>query len=139
MNVQKFCVIHQNIQSIGTSLLGLESFAREHKADLIAVTEHWKSVEQLQNYQIDGYRLCSSYCREINKHGGSAIYARHNLICDPNKYFESHSIPKVFECSCVQIKTCNTRVMILCIYRSPSGDIDLFIEKLSIILDKALR
>ncbi|XP_044759274.1 uncharacterized protein LOC123317004 [Coccinella septempunctata] len=75
-----FAIIHQNIQSIGNAVDQLEVFLQDHKeCEVLCLSEHWKTGEQLMNYSIANYNLLSSFCRGEKIHGGSAIYVGKNM------------------------------------------------------------
>ncbi|KAL3277863.1 hypothetical protein HHI36_013204 [Cryptolaemus montrouzieri] len=87
-NQFKIFILHQNVQSIGNAIDQLQSVIRdvpkENELNVICGTEYWKTKDQLKNYGIDGCCLASYYCRDINEHGGSAIYVRNGISCKEN-------------------------------------------------------
>ncbi|KAL3279732.1 hypothetical protein HHI36_017241, partial [Cryptolaemus montrouzieri] len=64
-NQFKISILHQNVQSIGNAIDQLQSVIRdvpkENELNVICVTEHWKTKDQLKNYGIEGFGL-ASYC-----------------------------------------------------------------------------
>lgn len=113
--------------------------AQEEKADILAITEHWKCEEELQIYKLVDYNLVSSFCRLRGSHGGTAIYSRKELNCTERSDYNLLSIPNVIECSAAQVFLDNRKILIICIYRpntQPLADVDLFLEKLRTILER---
>ena len=102
---------------------------------VLCVTEHWKTTTQLQNYGITGYNLVSSYCRlQENSHGGSAIYVDKNVQCKSRKDLNSLSMEGICElCGC-EIKVPNKKIVVICIYRPPNGNIDQFLDNVEKML-----
>lgn len=138
---KEFCIIHQNLQSIGTSFNKLEVLIAQENCDVVAVTEHWRSEGELEYYKLGGFNLVSSFCRDSGRHGGTAIYCRFNVEAKEKGNFKLLSVANVFECSAVQINFQNNKIIIVCIYRPnspPHGDIDIFFEKLTYILEQSL-
>lgn len=77
--------------------------AVEENADIVAITEHWKSREELNVCYLEGYKLVSSYCRMKGRLGGTAIYCREHLNCTARHDYNLLSISNVIECSAVQL------------------------------------
>ncbi|XP_044766168.1 uncharacterized protein LOC123322291 [Coccinella septempunctata] len=118
---------------------GLQLMAQEENSDVIAITEHWKSKDELPVYKIIGYKLVSSFCRSRGRHGGCAIYIREELKFTERSDYNLISIPNVIECSSAQIHSNNHKILIICVYRpnsQPLADVDLFLEKLKTLLEK---
>lgn len=100
----------------------------------LCITEHWKTEEQLMIYGIENFHLISSFCRQENEHGGSAIYARKSIQCKERTDVKTLSISGQFECSACEWKRNKEKIIVMSIYRPPTGDINIFINR----LDEAL-
>lgn len=96
----------------------------------MAVTEHWKSGDELPAYVIEGWKLVSYFCRPSGCHGGSAIYCRSNISCKQRTDLTSLSVIRCFECSAVEVQLGSSKYVIVCIYHPPTGNDELFFEKL---------
>ncbi|XP_045468062.1 uncharacterized protein LOC123676292 isoform X2 [Harmonia axyridis] len=137
---QNLTLTHLNIQSLSTSLNGLEIFVNENKIDFLALTENWQSYEQLMAYKLNGFNLITSFCREINRHGGCAIYVREQLHnkCKKRKEMDKFNVPRVIECTALEYEGNNhIKLIIICIYRPnthPFENVDIFFEKMNLIL-----
>lgn len=46
------------------------------KPDILCITEHWKTEEQLKNLAIPGYKLISLISRTVNVLGECAVYLK---------------------------------------------------------------
>ncbi|KAL3283269.1 hypothetical protein HHI36_006417, partial [Cryptolaemus montrouzieri] len=117
-------------------------FLEEQDADIVALSEHWKSLEQLLTYQLNGYKLISSFCRDLKKHGGCALLWRNNLVCTIRKDFEALSVAEFFESAAIQVSLIHYILIVLCIYRlytRPEADVNFSFEHIAAtILDKCL-
>ncbi|KAL3278651.1 hypothetical protein HHI36_016188 [Cryptolaemus montrouzieri] len=78
---RKVCIVHQNLQFVGNVPNKLELLAHNQNADVVAVSEHWRSLEELSCYKLDGFKLVSTLCREHGEHGGTAIYCKEVYVC----------------------------------------------------------
>jgi hypothetical protein len=90
---------------------------------------------ELQQTFLDSYKLGISYCRTLYEKEGVCIFVQGSL-----RYI---SIDLERQCNDKDFKICaiktylNTKsACIIAIYRAPSGNFDLFINKLDVILRK---
>lgn len=129
--------IHQNTQSIGNCIDELGIFLSDHQECIVVcITEHWKTKDQLLNYNLENYSLVSSFCRKIeNTHGGSAIFIRKEVSSHERKEAEEVSVEGVIECCASEIQIGNNKIIVVSIYR-PDSDFDLFLDRLECILKK---
>ena len=98
--------------------------------NFLCVTEHWQSIQELQAYNIDKFRLASSYCRQVGEHGGSAIYIKEGLKWKPRKDLEELAEHYIFECSAIQVYLENFKIVLLSIYRNSMSNVEHFFLKL---------
>lgn len=133
--------MHQNIQSLGTSFSALQALVEEQHPDILTLSEHWKSYEQLHLHKVPGYTLVSSFCRDINKHGGTAIYCRNNLSYKIRNDFDHFNVDKVVELACIQVSSFRFEFLVFCFYRPntpPEANVTIFLEKFKLVLDKCI-
>jgi hypothetical protein len=100
---------------------------------LLLFTKHCENFENLALINIPEFKLASSYSRKDHIHGGSAIFVRDklNFKCRHDILLLNSEIN--FEISAVEIVQAKT--IYCCIYRSPNGNIDVFMEKMSALLE----
>ena len=102
--------------------------------DMLCITEHWLKFDEI--VKVDNYNVVSKFCRSSSPHGGTMILVneRNNnnfSFLSVNK-FDYLTVEKVFECSVV---FCSTyRIYVMCLYRSPSGDLTTFLNNLETLL-----
>ena len=88
---------------------------------------------ELQRLHFDNYKLGGSYCRTMYEIGGVCIYVQENLNyvrLDLEKYCQD----KNFEVCAIKINLDTKSVCIVTIYRAPTGNFDLFLSKLDVVL-----
>ena len=128
-------VLHQNIRGLQHKIDELTCMLHSHDLSphIICLTEHYLVEPKLLMIKPENYYLASNFSRQLNTGGGVCIYCKLDLTCnvvDISKY----CIEKVIEACAIQMKTGNMTFIFLCIYRSPSGNIQVFINQLEIIL-----
>lgn len=66
---------------------------------IIAISEHWKSMDQLKQLDISNFEHISAFCRNKNKHGGVALYCQRGIKDQTMNKITQLSISEVFEVS----------------------------------------
>lgn len=132
----EFKVIHQNTQGISNKLGEIEVFVTEISCDLLCVTEHWSKKEEAQSLQIPGFVQGDFYCRNKYKHGGVGIFIGEQYKYKVLSYFRDLCIDKHFECVGVKVYLDTSNyIVVVNIYRSPDGNINIFLENLNEVLN----
>lgn len=132
-------LIHLNTQSLANKISHFEVFLNNlGGSDLVCVTETWFKANLLSFYNIDGYTMVESYCRTQARGGGVAIYSRTGLKVDP-VHSRVQPIEMHFEFACVRAQYFKQAYVIVVVYRSPLGNINLFIENLSELLEELFK
>lgn len=128
----KLC--HLNIQGISNKLDLLENMLREEDTDIMCVTEHWLDPS-VSDLCIVGYTLISNFARSRFQHGGSLILIKNgiDLPLKPFRAAECLSVEGHCEFSGVIVGECS----VLCCYRPPSGNLDVFVDSASSALSAA--
>jgi len=80
------------------------------------------------------FKLTSVFCRRSSDHGGSGIYVRDGLETKEISYFAGISEENIFEMSLIQLP--GYKLCIVCIYRSPDGQFDKFLNKVELVIQK---
>jgi len=101
---------------------------------LICLTErHLKSYE-IDATPITKYKLGAKYCRKELKHGGVCIYI-HETLKFSNISLQKHCREQDIEIAAVQLKLDKDNVIIFCVCRAPSRNLDYFLNKFNNILN----
>ena len=129
-------MLNINTQSITNKTSSLEILAQEQEVDVIAVTEHWANKDNINLYNLKGYRLISSFTRSKHKHGGTGIYALDEHRAVPIGEIGDLSVEIDCEMAGAYLEKYNT--IIIAVYRSPIGNLDIYFEKLDEALSYAV-
>jgi hypothetical protein len=128
-------VLHQNAQIATNKISELEILSDEIKPDIFIITEHGFSKESIDFFKIENYTLITTCQRTLHKWGGVAIFTKKNLICSPCKNL--HYSEKDFELTGINLTNFHgENLLIYGLYRSPTGNIDIFFDKLELTLTK---
>jgi hypothetical protein len=118
-------ILQLNSQSIRNKLLKLEHLCKIKDVGVICVSEHWLSKDQTTIFVPDNYVVADMMCRSQSKNGGSAIFSKKDIE------FEKINVDKFLSeinCELSCIKLLKENLIILSVYRSPNGDINIFLE-----------
>lgn len=130
-------LISQNVQSIGNSVDELNTLLKDHpNCQILSVTEHWKTEEQLKAHNITNFELATYYCRGLHQHGGVAIYVKKGTKYRVQLKINKMTKCKVFECVAVECSVLGNIVRVVSVYRPPRGAIDVFYEVLEDLLEQ---
>ncbi|KAK9501785.1 hypothetical protein O3M35_012456 [Rhynocoris fuscipes] len=132
-------IMHHNVCSVRNKLSTLEVFVCERNIDVICLTEHWLTELEMPYYVLDGYYICSSFSRKQYKGGGVMLMVRNNLTLFDISNIKALSTDKHFECAAAKLVLNNVvNLLILVVYRSPDGDIEIFFDRIIQCIDRLL-
>lgn len=128
-------LLNLNIQCITNKINTIDLLVNEIKPNFLCLSEHWACKAQIEQINIIGYQQISNYCRQNHAHGGTVIFAKHNIAneCKNIKSICELSIDLSFECSAISY---SKNTCIICLYRSPNSDINTFLVQLSNLLTR---
>lgn len=125
-------IAHVNVQSLNNKSLHVSHFLHENNITVFCISEHWLSSDKLKLIQLNNYSLASFFCREVNVHGGVAIYVAKGVKI---KSIELNCFSLEFHCEFCGVELQQLNMAIVAIYRSPSnGNLNIFLEKLEDLL-----
>jgi len=127
-------VFHQNMQGLKNKIDELVLTIDSEMPHLICIMEHHLNYSEIVVASIPNYNLAAKYCRTSLKCGGVCIYMQKNLkYTNINllKYCKEQDLETV----AVNLKLFCKNVIILCIYRSPGGNLVYFLDQLDSILN----
>lgn len=134
-----FTLLHLNCRSIRNKVLEIELLLEEQKPQIVCFTEHWLSESELQIYTFPNYNLISYFSRSELKGGGTALYAQKNIKGKSIVYSGVEAIERHCEYAVSKIIAHNVVTLVICIYRSPNADLDIFIDKITNLLDETIH
>lgn len=102
--------------------------------DILLLTEHWLKPDE--SLHLPGYSVISKFCRVNHAHGGTlaAVGSSVSESFDNFDLFDDLITETEFEFSI--IRSLKLKCFIICMYRSPNSAINLFLERLEILLSK---
>lgn len=125
-------MINFNIQSITNKLNQITLHLHEKQADFATLNEHWLRKEVINKCIIKGYNIASIFCRNNNIHGGTLILVNDQISYKERIDLRMLSVEMHVEIAAIEIQKYKTTVV--SVYRPPSGDFDLFLMKINILL-----
>jgi hypothetical protein len=96
---------------------------------ILCLSEHHLKHTELVQINIEGFKLCTAYCRQIMKRGGVCMFIQKGLEyfkIDVNKYCKDQDI----EICVLNFKTTSFSFHIMVVYRAPTGNFNLFLNRL---------
>ena len=106
--------------------------------DIVCLSEHWLADGEIGcGAAIGDWRVVSIYSRKTHIHGGVLILAGSALDCRPLVCVDELSVDVHCELTGTVCRASNT--VIVCVYRSPMGDFNIFLDKISIMLEKLVE
>lgn len=121
-----FCCNIRSINAHFDEFIMYMSVENNH-LDVIILTETWHTIENC-NYRFPGYRLYMSSIKR-NQNDGIMVFIRENIKIEMHEY--KHYMPNILK---LNFRVNNNQLNILCVYRSPSGDINEFLTTFDNIL-----
>jgi hypothetical protein len=83
-NSSKFIIYHQNIQGISKKTDEFLISLCYNRPQIIRLTEHHLKDEEINNINLDSYKLGTSFCKKKRqKYGGACIYLSKSLQFSP--------------------------------------------------------
>ena len=133
-------LFHQNIRGLTNKLDEISIITQRNCIDpqLFCFTEHHLKKFEIDKLFLEDYVLASSFCRETSLGGGVCILINQRL-----KYkaitLGSFCHEKTFEVCAVKLSLESQEIVVLCIYRAPSGALVHFFLLLEQLLDHLLQ
>jgi exonuclease III len=140
MNNFNVTLYHQNIRGLANKIDEINIIMQRDciGPQLICFTEHHLKDFEIDKLSLDGYILASSFCRKTFKGGGVCILTSKSLKYKTINLF-SFCQEKTLELSAVKLYSGSSIVIVLCIYRAPSGDLEQFFLLLEQLLNHLIR
>jgi exonuclease III len=121
-----FVIFHQNIQGLRNKVNELLLSIYSVKPQIICLSEHHMKYDEINTLHIPSYKLSANFSRTTLKCGGVCIFV-HNDIQFTNISLLNHNKEQDLEITAIKIKFPTKNVIVFCIYRAPSGDMDYFL------------
>jgi exonuclease III len=124
-------IFHQNIRGLRCKSEELIlSFEMDNiNPHIVCLSEHHMEEQELLHLTLSGYILGSSFSRKHLERGGVCIFVCKDL--NVNKIDISHNCrEKDLEICAVELETEALKLIVLSVYRAPTGDFNQFLKKL---------
>jgi len=128
-----FRIFHQNIRGLKSKVDELSNSLFPDYPNIMCLTEHHLKDNEIDNLPIDQFKLGSKFCGHEFKNGGVCISLHEDLdffSISLDKYCKEKDIV----CA-IRLKITPIQLIILTIYRSPSGNFTNFLKNLDSILN----
>lgn len=126
-------ILQLNSQCLRNKILDLEDLCMSECVDVVCVSEHWLASDEVDFYVPKNFIVAKVMCRNNFNNGGVGIFLKHDIefqVVDVSSFcIEVHC-----ELSCVQLTA--EKLIILSVYRSPAGDIEIFFENFELAIKK---
>ncbi|KAK3908274.1 Exodeoxyribonuclease III, partial [Frankliniella fusca] len=129
LNLNNIC--HINVNGISSKTHKLELMCKEMNVEILCITEHKLNTPVIARNMLEDYVCSSIYCRGKKGGGGAAIYVKKGV---QYKEFPTEELNIEGNFESAAIKTDKNTV--ICIYRPPKGDIEVFYSQLTKCLQK---
>jgi len=126
-------IFHQNICGLKGKTDELISSMSPHSPHILCFSEHHLKKFELDQINIDGYRLGAAYCRQVVKIGGVCIFVQKHpeyTNIDLGKYCSNQDT----EVCVLKLKSTFFNACIMTAYRAPTGNFNLFLNRLDDII-----
>ena len=104
----------------------------------ICLSEHHLKESEINNLAFMGYKLATDFCRKKSLGGGVCILSNNKLsysTVNLNQYCQE----KTLEICTVKLHFKSLKLIIFCVYRSPTGNLNFFFNLLENILNKFVQ
>ncbi|KAG8285823.1 hypothetical protein J6590_072835 [Homalodisca vitripennis] len=136
----KLTLAYQNINWISNKIDRLTHFLQNEEPDLVIITEHGLSQDNLRNTCIEGYTLIGSIARKNRVKGGVAGYAKKDMEHQVKLLYTSGDETELIcETALFEIKLTRQTILVLGVYRAPSANLEQAIDILTEQLERALE
>lgn len=124
--------MHLNINGIKNKIENLELFLDETPMHVVSINEHGLKDINVKSFCLLDYTVASYYARENNKKGGVMLFVKNYMRFSDVTLV---NISETFHFEYCAVKLLRENITVISIYRSPSGNIEIFFEKLELLLN----
>ena len=125
--VNSLTIFHQNICGLREKTDELTRSMLPNCLHILCFSEHHLKEFELDQINVDGYRLGARYCRQVVKRGGVCIFVYKTLKyinTNLGKYCEDQDT----EVCALKLEMTSFHICIMAVYRAPTGNFNLFLN-----------
>lgn len=132
LNNYKLKLLFLNLQSIRNKICFLNGYLNDKNFDFLCFQEHWLTKDECNTLDLDNYKVIGYYNRNTTKSGGvvSLVHESRSEKVKILHVINNLSVESHCEIFAFQI----TNIIVMNIYRTPKGNLKIFMES----IDKAL-
>lgn len=135
-SLTNFKILHQNIASVLSKQeileVTLQELQKAHNGpDVLCLTETFLIKDHKKHLNINAYEIAASFCRDKQR-GGTCILVRKGYPINELTYLKTYANEKIFEVCGIELMS--HKLIIICLYRTPSSDPSVFLNKLDNLL-----
>lgn len=132
-DVASLKIFHQNIRGLRGKHHELMGHLTLNMPQVLCFTEHHMKDAELQTTTIDHYSVGAYFCRTKHAQGGVVIYT-HSSLNPTSINLTKYCKEKDIEICAVKITVQSMVLCIITVYRSPTGNFNLFLESVEAVL-----
>lgn len=131
-------IFYSNVQCLRNKITLLETVLQPLSVSCVCLSEHWLHRDEVNAMCLKGFKLMSVFCRKSSKNGGAMIYVKDSFKATTINVHEFNS-DKDFEAAAIKYDGLKGQTVIVCVYRSPLGQFEVFIEQMHRLLHHLSR
>lgn len=127
--------MHHNVQCVKNKIEQVELLMKNENIDVFCMSESWFQPHEIEFINFSNYGIASCYCRNTYIHGGVLILTKRSLQATNLSDIVALSVDKIFECAAIKLTFDDVNYCIICLYRAPNTDVNIFLSKLEVCLN----
>lgn len=135
LNLTVLTLLFLNIQGISGKCNFIESLIADSDCDFLCLSEHWLSINEVGSCHVQGYSIMTAFHRQTQVHGGVLIYASDKYLCNVLD-ISCMCTERDFEACAIELR--EQRLIIVAVYRTPDGNVKVFLDSLERLLQHLL-
>jgi exonuclease III len=138
LDSNSFTTYQQNICGLKGKTDELICSMSSNFPQILCLSEHHLKQTKLDQINTEGFKLCTAYCRQSMKRGRVCIFIQKGLEyskINVNKYCKDQDIEICF----LNLKTISFSFHLMAVYRAPTGNFNLFLNRLDDSLKSIYR
>jgi exonuclease III len=134
-SVGSLTIFHQNIRGLAekSDELICSILSNNSNPQIICLTEHFTTAQNLLNINVISYVLGAKFSRTNYRGGGVCIYVRQDLSFTTLNLMQ-FCVEKSIEICALKVLLDECNLLVICVYRSPSGNYDCFLNNIEEVL-----
>jgi hypothetical protein len=125
IGINSITIFHQNIFGLKKNTDELKSSTYPNFPHVLCFSKHHLKNFELNQINVDGYKLGATYCRQVVNRGGVCIFVRNNLNytnIDLSAYCKDQDI----EVCALNLELTSSNLSIMTVYTAPTGNFNCF-------------